>query len=123
MQRGNAGWMGSFTAHSEGNSGSGSPLPRAAAIIAPPLSLPTTDTHRRIWAIDVLGVTHVCASVRLAPCRGLDRRAGSGHRADQLRRRIALAHDGKIRAIAFCTDGKLMATASHDWTIKIWDAA
>jgi hypothetical protein len=33
-QRGDAGWMGSFTAHSQEHSGSGSRLPRAAAIIA-----------------------------------------------------------------------------------------
>ena len=32
------------------------------------------------------------------------------------------AHDGNIRAITFSPDGKSMATAGHDWTIKIWDA-
>ena len=32
------------------------------------------------------------------------------------------AHDGSIRAIAFSPDGKLMATAGHDWTIKLWDS-
>jgi WD40 repeat protein len=32
------------------------------------------------------------------------------------------AHDSSIRAIAFSPDGKLMATAGHDWTIKIWDS-
>jgi hypothetical protein len=41
-----------------------------------PISLPTTDTRRRISAIDVLGVTLAYASVRLAPCGGLDRGAG-----------------------------------------------
>ena len=35
-------------------------------------SLHTTDTRRRISAIDVLGLTLVYASVRLAPCGSLD---------------------------------------------------
>jgi hypothetical protein len=41
-----------------------------------PISLPTTDTRRRISAIDVLGVTLFYASVRLAPCGGLYLGAG-----------------------------------------------
>jgi WD40 repeat protein len=32
------------------------------------------------------------------------------------------AHDSNVRAIAFSPDGKLMATASHDYTIKIWSS-
>ena len=32
------------------------------------------------------------------------------------------AHDSNVRAIAFSPDGKWMATAGHDWTIKIWNS-
>jgi WD40 repeat protein len=32
------------------------------------------------------------------------------------------AHDSGIRAIAFSPDGQSMATAGHDWTIKISDS-
>lgn len=31
------------------------------------------------------------------------------------------AHNNGVEAIAFSNDGKLMASASQDWTIKLWD--
>src|SRR5262245_55554299 len=48
--------------------------------------LPTTDTRRQVSAIDVLGLTLVYVSVRLAPCGGLDCGAG----VDMLRSRLVV---------------------------------
>ena len=42
----------------------------------------------------------------------------------QLRRRLAtLAHNGYVRAVAFSRDGRLLATASGDYTAGIWEVA
>ena len=31
-------------------------------------------------------------------------------------------HSGAVRSVAISLDGKRLASASHDWTIKVWDA-